>query len=211
MNNTIPGLNILTMPSISIFIMMIIITVFFGISTYLLIKKTKTSTRLHRLITGILVVSTVITAFTPIYITTLWYTAHQKGLTNTPKWYTQSIYNLNTNIHLLPNPDKLPKTMENKIFIFYKPGCIPCKKIHNELRIILGGKKDIYWINADTPENINTVKQYKIQYVPSILYINPQNTNDIYKHTLALKTEHDDYIVDKTVINEIFTIYDQNH
>lgn len=107
----------------------------------------------------------------PAYIATQ---AQIKGV-NGP-WLNHSINEMTYILERLPIPSTLPKDINNKIIVLYRTDCPACLATHQDVDKTLKPYGKVYYINSRSPEGKHLVQQYKVQYVPSVLYITKDQT-----------------------------------
>lgn len=132
------------------------------------------------------------------YITTV---ASEKGMTHNDEWYKTTLKQIMIGEKLTPDPDKIPEDLNGKIIVMYKWGCPACEDTHKELDEALKEYDEVYYILSTSKEGKQLVKDYNIEYVPSILYVS--STDEYYKSVVAEKTDTEQWIIKRDVIEEI--------
>lgn len=100
-----------------------------------------------------------------------------------------------------PLEDNLPKNLNNTLIYVYQYGCEDCYKNNKEIHKILKDENiEVY----NVPYGSKQIKKYKIEEVPSLIYISP--TNDVTINPLV-KKENEEMILDKETLTSMINLY----
>lgn len=102
---------------------------------------------------------------------------------------------------MTPLEEDLPKNLNNTLIYVYQYGCEDCYKNNKEIHKIL---KDENIEVFNVPYRSKQIKRYKIEEVPSLIYISP--TNDVTINPLV-KKENDEIILDKETLTSMINLY----
>ena len=97
-----------------------------------------------------------------------------------------SVAKMFTGIEKSPIPDKYDETKaKGKILLFYKFGCNDCEAIYDDLSKTVSDA-DVLWISTRSDTGKKLVEEYKIEEVPSGVYVRENAYNDALPYTKKL-------------------------
>ena len=97
-----------------------------------------------------------------------------------------SVAKMFTGINKSPVPDKYDETTaKGKILIFYRFGCSDCEAVYDDLSKAVSDA-DVLWISTRSDTGKKLVEEYKIEEVPSGVYVRENAYNNALPYTKKL-------------------------
>lgn len=183
-----------------------IILLLLGITSFILIMTSKTKNKKTILIPIVSLCLCILTLIPALSITAV---AKNHGMQSINIKITDAI----DNIKYTPVQDKkLPEDQRGCIIILYKFTCNDCKAIYNELSETLKQTENVYWISSESELGKSITEDLEITEVPTGIYMRYNNYNNsvkAVKYSLATTDTSDNIILNKTVIERLLYLQEQ--
>lgn len=107
-------------------------------------------------------------------------------------------------------PDNFGK-LKGSIIIYYRYGCPDCEAIFDKLSEQLKDKENIYWVSTQTEQGKKLLKKYKVNEVPSGIYIRKKSYNPDFTYTtkLLFKKENNKQVLDEKSVKRLLELQKQ--